>query len=150
VEIEIKIIFVGSPRVSVKNDMPNLGDISMKTLTTTTLCILATFVSSSVALASAESIGKEEQAFRNALQGTVAYTAEKDFRSMPATAAGSSSVKIGKEEQAFRKALQGTVAYAAEKDFRSMPATAAGSSSIKIGKEEQAFRKALRGPSGLE
>jgi hypothetical protein len=83
----------------------------MKTLTTTTLCILATFVTSSVALAAAGNssakIGKEEQAFRNALRGTVAYTAEKDFRSMPATAAGSSSVKVGKEEQTFRKALQG-------------------------------------------
>ncbi|WP_275099411.1 hypothetical protein [Sedimenticola hydrogenitrophicus] len=121
----------------------------MKTLTTATLCILATLVSSGVALASAESIGKEEQAFRNALQGTVAYMAEKDFRSMPATAAGSSSVKIGKEEQAFRKAFRGTVAYTAEHDFSSMPATAAGTDSVRTRIEEQAFRKALRGPSGL-
>jgi hypothetical protein len=136
--------------MSVNNDILISGDISMKTLTTTTLCILATFVTSSVALAAAGSssvkVGKEEQAFRNALQGTVAYTAEKDFRSMPATAAGNSLAKIGKEEQAFRNALRGTVAYTAEKDFRSMPATAAGSSSVKVGKEEQTFRKALQGP----
>lgn len=45
----------------------------MKALTATTLCILATVVTSGVALAAAASsstkVGKEEQAFRKALRG---------------------------------------------------------------------------------
>jgi hypothetical protein len=49
------------------------GGISMKALTATTLCILATVVTSGVALAAAASsstkVGKEEQAFRKALRG---------------------------------------------------------------------------------
>jgi hypothetical protein len=94
--------------VSIDEDFLHSGDITMKKLTAATFAVLASFVTSGVAVAAADDqdtdliYGKVHTTTE-----TESYAAERDFRSMPPTAAGRESMRA--DEEVIPKVLLGTV-----------------------------------------
>jgi hypothetical protein len=131
--------------VSIDEDSLNSGDITMKKLTAATFAVLASFITSGIALAAADD--QETDLIYGKADTTETYAAETDFRSMPATAAGRESVRAdegGATHDQQTDLIYGNT-YAAERswDFRSMPATAAGRESMRA--DEEVIPKVLLG-----
>ncbi|WP_275100544.1 hypothetical protein [Sedimenticola hydrogenitrophicus] len=110
----------------------------MKKLTAATFAVLASFITSGVAVAA--TIDQETDLIYGNAYGAERSDANWDFRSMPATAAGRESVTpkgLGATHDQETDLIYGN-AYAAERsdrDFRSMPATAAGRESMRANEE---------------